>query len=141
MLESIEQTGFGVLILGGIGSVVAIVILKVLSKSFNQVSPDYSHEVHVFKLLFNTSRRNHDDTDHTYLIILSCAYTLGLLMLTCTSAIVFQIIQTSNPNAYYALVALFITTVLCLYGVVRGLDTINRLLDLHLNRSESDSME
>jgi hypothetical protein len=42
----------------------------------------------------------------------------------------------SDPRAYYSLVVLFIATVLCLYGVIKGLDSINKLLDVHLKRKD-----
>jgi uncharacterized membrane protein len=137
MLDSIQNTGFGVSILGLIGSFIAIVLIKLSAGYVNKVSPDYSHEVHVFRLLFNESDKKRDNTDHIYLLILSCAFTLGLLMLTCTSALVFQTIKMNDPKAYYSLVVMFIATVLCLYGVVKGLDSINKLMDVHLQRKDA----
>ncbi len=137
MLESIQNSGFGILILGLMGSVGAILLIKLSANYFNKVSPGYSHEVHVFKLLFNKSCDKRDNTDHIYLLILSCVYTLGMLMLTCTSAIVFQIVKMSDPSAYYSLVIMFIATVLCLYGVIKGIDSINQLLDVHLTRKDT----
>lgn len=136
MLDSIQNSGFGVLIWGIVGSFIAIMIIKMSAKAVNKVSPDYSHEVHVFKLLFNKSCKKRDNTDHIYLLILSCVFTLGMLMLTCTSAIVFQIVKMSEPSAYYSLVIMFVATVLCLYGVIKGIDSVNELLDVHLTRKD-----
>jgi hypothetical protein len=62
VLEIIRNTGFGVVILGLIGSALAIVLIKLSAGSVNKVSPDYSHEVHVFRLLFIQSsqkKRSH----------------------------------------------------------------------------------
>ena len=139
MLKSIQDTGFGVLILGFIGSFLAITVIKLSANSVNKVSPDYSHEVHVFRMLFTKSCKKRDNTDHIYLLILSCTFTLGLLILTCTSALVFQIIKMNDPGAYYSLVVMFVATVLCLYGVVKGLDSINALLDVHLKRKDTEA--
>jgi hypothetical protein len=77
MLDSIQSSYFGVLILGAMGSFIAIILIKLSAGYVNKVSPDYSHEVHVFRLLFNESDKKRDKTDHIYLLILSCAFMLG----------------------------------------------------------------
>lgn len=132
MLESIENSGYGILILGTIGSIIGIVLVKILTA----VTHKESHEVHVFKLLFNKSNSKRDETDHTYLMIVSCAYTLGMLMLTCTSVMTFLVIRINVSQAFYSLVAVFIATVMCLYGVIKGIDSINELLDIHLQQKD-----
>lgn len=133
MFESIENSGYGILIFGVVGSVLGIVLVKLLTA----VTHKDSHEVHVFKLLFNKSNSKRDETDHTYLLILSCAYTLGMMMLTCTSVLTFLLIRLNVADAFYSLVAVFIATVMCLYGVIKGIDSINELLDIHLQRKDA----
>lgn len=136
LLNSIRETGYGIFILGMIGTVILMVVFKIGGYYVSRVIPGYLHEINVFKLLFEKSAEGRDRTEHIYLLILSCVFTLGSLMLTCTLSIVFQVVKMSDPNAYYPLVILFIATLFCLFGVIKGLDAINILLDEHIKRND-----
>ena len=135
LLEAIKETGFGILILGIIGSIVLMGLFRLGGYYIKKMVPGYLHEINVFKLLFEESAEGRDKTEHIYLLILSCVYTLGSLVLTCTLSIVFQVVKMSDPDAYYPLVILFIATLFCLFGVIKGLDAINALLDEHIKRN------